>query len=349
MAVAGVLVVSRSHAAEPPTVPVASAAAPSERTFKPGVMLQGWFTASDAGDGSNSFRVRRAEVSGKGEIVRGQVAYSMMFDLARLLEFQDKSLPVAGGAPGSVTAKQPAGGSSVLQDVFITYLTSVADFSIGQFKTPVSYEGSGSSSKLLFPERALVASAYGDKRDPGLRATKQFQYVGYAAALHNGAGVNALDNNQGKDGVLRLELYPLPGLLVGGVASGTLWRRRDVGAKDRYEADLRFAQGPVLFQGEYIYGRDHVQRPGGKRWQEGQGFYAAAAVHLGEPVQIGGRFGWLDPDSDKPDDDTQAIEGTLNWYFRKFEARAQLAFSHFRRSGGASSDNVVIFAAQTQY
>jgi hypothetical protein len=324
---------------------------PSASTFKPGVLLQAWYAGSDAGDGSNSFRIRRAELSGKGEILPKQVGYAFMLDAARLLEFQDKSLSVspAGSPPAAVVAKQPQGGSSVLQDVFITYMTRWTDASVGQFKTPVSWEGYNSASRLLFPERALIATKFGDKRDLGLRLTKQFQLVGYSAGVFNGAGVNTPDSNRGKDGAVRFELYPVEGLVLAGVVYGSLWRRRDVGSKDRYEGDLRLARGPFLLQGEYIYGRDRTKSATGKPWVAGDDFYTAVAWTFLDVVQVAGRVGALDPDKTIEGDHTWSSELTVNWSLKKYEARAQLALSHLAFEQGKAAENGFIVALQTSY
>ena len=73
--------------------------------------------------------------------------------------------------------------TSILQDVQLTYMTDYADISIGQFKIPVSLEGAGSASKLLFPERALISRAFGDKRDLGLKVEKKFEYFSYLVGI----------------------------------------------------------------------------------------------------------------------------------------------------------------------
>jgi hypothetical protein len=297
--------------------------------------------------------VRRAEISAKGEIVPGRFGYAVMFDLARLLEFQNKSLPVAPAVPmmpQTVTAKQPVGASSVLQDVFITYMTSYADVSIGQFKIPVSYEGYNSSSKIVFPERAMVSSTFGDKRDLGLRIAKQFQYVGYSAGLFNGSGQNASDADDNKDAALRLEVYPRKGLLLAGVAYASLSGREKPGHKERFEADLRFEHGPFLLQAEYIHGRDVSAAAMGTTSVKGQGFYTVAGFRPIDELQVLGRFGYLDPDTSAGKNHRTAYEGALSYYLQQFEARLQIAFSHFKNSDPTKkSQNVLIFAAQASY
>jgi hypothetical protein len=325
-----------------------------EGTFKPGLLLQGWYVYDDAAAVEKTFRVRRAEISAKGEIIPKRFAYSVMFDPAGLLEFQDKSLPVSPAQPmmpQTVTAKQPPGSISILRDMFVTYLTPVADVSIGQFRIPVGYESYNSSSRLLFPERAMVSTRLADRRDVGLRIAKQFQYVGYSAGLFNGTSVNATDNNDAKDGALRVEAYPVKGLLIAGVAYATLGDRNKVGNRQRYEADLRFERGPILFQGEYIWGRDVTAGPmGSKVFTRGQGFYAAAGVRFLEILQPVVRLSYLDPSTKAEKDHRFAYEGVINCYLRQFDARLQLAFSHFRNADSKKpAQNVLIFGAQAAY
>ena len=223
--------------------------------------------------------------------------------------------------------------------------------SIGQFKIPVSYEGYNSSSKLLFPERAMVAQRYGDKRDLGLRIAKPFRYVGYSIGLFNGTGVNAADTDESKDGALRVELYPVNGLLLAGVVYATLTERGKAGAKDRYEGDLRFERGPVLLQAEYIQARDVVGGAMGATTAiKGQGFYTAAGVRFFEPLQLVARFGYLDPDKAIAKNHQFAYEGVLNCYLRGLEARLQISFSRFKSADPAKEvQNVLIFAAQAGY
>src|SRR5205085_1236583 len=129
----------------------------------------------------------------------GHVAYAVMIDPAKLLEFGDKTVAVANAPapadpakPEQVNVKQPVSAVSMLQDVYLTFQFPIVDISLGQFKTPVSWEGYNSSSKLLFPERALVSRMFGDKRDLGLRLAKTFKRFGYSAGLFNGAGANNL-------------------------------------------------------------------------------------------------------------------------------------------------------------
>jgi hypothetical protein len=340
---------AQAEAPPPEPPPPKKLSVGTEGLFNPALLLQGWFTYDNADETTTSFRVRRAEVHLKGEILPKQLAYEIFFDPARVLEFQNTELTDSGG--DTVTVRQPQGNATILQDFVITYLTDYADVSIGQFKTPVSLESSTSSAKLYFPERALVAGTYGDKRDIGLRLSKAFQMVGFTAELVNGAGQNLRDNNNEKDMSLRLEVYPIKGLTIAGVTYDTVGDRDKAGTKDRWEGDVRYEEGPILLQGEFIRARDVAAD--GADPIEGQGFYGMAGFKVdtiaGQQVEPVVRVGQLDPDIDTDDDETWVYEGCLDYYIKGNEAKVQLSFSHFEYQDDRTANNELIFASQVWF
>jgi Phosphate-selective porin O and P len=329
--------------------------------LQPGLLLQGWFIADHADQTTSTFRVRRAEISVKGEIIAALVSYAVMIDPAKVLEFRDTSTAVTNqdpaptdpSKPESVTTKQPVSALSVFQDFFITYQVPYLDVSIGQFKIPVSWEGYNSSSKLLFAERALVSKDFGDKRDLGIRLAKIFKYIGYSAGIFNGATLNNLDTNNAKDGALRLEVYPVQGLVLAGVLYGSIGQRGAPGTKDRYEADVRFERGPFLFQTEYI--RAHDVGTSGTA-VNARGFYAAVAWTFLDLLQPCLRVGHLDPDisknldpaADKGKDEVWQLDVGLNYYLRKQEAKLQLNYSRFQFDE-KTANNEGVLAAQVAF
>lgn len=284
--------------------------------FKPGVLLQGWFIASRGDATSSTFRLRRAELSVKGEIIPDFIEYRLMADFAKVLE-----------APSTRAI-------SALQDVFITFKSEWVEVSLGQFKIPVSWEGYNSSGRLLFPERDIVSTTYGDRRDLGVRLSRTFKYFGYSLGLFNGSGLNVLDGNNNKDVGARAELYPIAGMTIAGVAYGTVGKRETEGSKDRFEVDFRYETDMFLLQSEYIRGID-VGKEAAR--VTGHGFYAAAGVKLYDELQFVGRFGYLDPDVDRdlmPADATAKdemwhYEACANLYILKQQAKTQLAVSRF--------------------
>lgn len=359
--------------AEPPAAASAPEATPpeaprklavgTEGLFQPGLLLQGWLLIDRADETTSTVRLRRAEFSAKGDIIPGSITYALMIDPAKLLEFRDADLPVANQDPAasdpdmpeSVTAKQPVSAVSMLQDFIITFQSEYVDTSFGQFKMPVSWEGYNSASKLLFAERSLVSREFGDKRDLGLRLAKTFKYFGYSAGLFNGVGQNNLDVDNAKDGALRLEGYPVDGLVVAGVVYATLWDRDTAGVKDRWELDARYDLGPVLIQAEYIHANDAGP---GKPAIQGQGFYTAVAVRLlDDKLEPALRVGYLDPNVDanvdpttdsKERDEVWHIEGGVTYYIQKQEAKLVLNYARFEYDD-KTANNEVIAAAQVSF
>jgi hypothetical protein len=331
--------------------------------FRPGILLQGWFVTDvsdeqdvDA-DVTEMFRVRRAELSARGEIVPGWVAYALMIDAAKVLEFGSATIdvenqdppPTDPENPEQVTVRQPVSAVSVFQDYFTTFLTPYVDISLGQFKIPVSWEAYNSTSRLLLPERALVVRRLGDRRDLGLRLAKKFGWFGFSAGVFNGAGLNTFETNDQKDLALRLEFYPVEGLTLAAVAYDSVGERDSAGTKDRWEGDVRYENGPFLFQGEYIFGRD-VGSDGTAI--SSNGFYAALAWTFIDALQPIVRASYWDPNLDENGtgntDELWQVDAGLNWYIRGNEAKLQLAYSRLQWDDNTPG-NEVILAAQVSY
>lgn len=332
--------------------------APSQLTvaktgfFQPSANLQAWAYAShlqvDATpteSWTSTLRIRRAELKIKGEIVPKTFGYMVMFDPSRLLDFSNKTVSVAGQMPtpetaGSVTVAQPpsGGATSILQDVALTYMNDYADVSVGQFKIPVSLEGAGSASKLLFPERSLVARKYGDRRDIGVKAEKKFDQFGYTLGLYNGEGQNKLDSNDQKDLALRLEAYPIKELTLAVVGYTAMAERDEVGTKDRVEGDVKLEKNGVLLQAEYIRAWDVTGTAAKHKRIQGQGFYVVAGYTFFEKLQPLVRVGSLDPEIGEDEhgakavdnnDETTSYEIGANYYFKSNDAKLQLAAGYF--------------------
>lgn len=303
----------------------------TDGTLEVGLLLQGWLLYDHMDDvNTSSFRLRRSEISVRGEVIPKRVAFKVMFDPARVLEAQNKTIAVSGDTSKleTVTVLQPQGALSALQDMAITFLSHYADVSIGQFKVPVSWEGFNSSGKLLFAERSEVARRYGDKRDLGVQAAKTFEKFGYTLGVYNGSGSNNLDQNNSKDLALRLEAYPVKGLTIAGVGYATVGDRQAAGAKDRYEGDVRYQSGPLLLHSEFIRARDVGK---GGVITNAQGYYAAAAWAINEQVQPCVRGGHVDPNLEKDNDEQTNIDLGFNYFLRGHEAKLQFNYGVIQR------------------
>lgn len=299
-------------------------------TWQPSALLQFWLYAARVdGETSTTPRIRRAELRMKGDIVPGLVQFAVMIDPAKGL-FSTRTVPVQGlepepETPPTVSVVQPGSDRSILQDAVITIQSEYADLSMGQFKNPVSLEGSGSSSRLLFPERSRVARRYGDRRDIGFKVEKKLgDYFYYNAGLYSGSGINTLDEDNEKDVGVRLETYPISGLTLALVGYSTVGER-DENVRDRIEGDVRYDANNVILQAEYIHAWDGVDRV------EGHGAYGALGYTFFGNLQPILRVGFLDTNVDSSEEvDSTAgthYEATLNYYLHFNEARFSLAGS----------------------
>lgn len=265
-----------------------------------GLLLQGWFLANTGTTTSASFRVRRAELSARGELVAGRFAYRVSVDLARVLEPGETRVLVdnspapadAMQARESVSVRQPVGPLSIANDITVTYLSRYADVSLGQMRIPVSFEGLEPSGNTLLPQRSPVVREFGDQRDVGVRASKSFGWFAYTAGVFNGSGPNTLDHDVSKDGALRLEFHAFPGFTLAGSVYATLWKRGDLGAKDRYEVDVRYRVGALRLDAEFMHARDVVAQGA----LQAQGGYVAAAYRVLAALEPVLRVGHLDHD-----------------------------------------------------
>jgi hypothetical protein len=330
----------------------------TEGLFQPGMLAQAWVVNESAGGNTqlSTLRLRRAEISVKGEILPKRVSYLVMFDAAKIREFQDTTLTTSAG--DTVTAKQPVTAVSPLQDLAITFLSKNVDVTIGQFKIPVSWEGLNSSAKIIMPERAIISTLFGDKRDAGIKLTKQFTKWGYYAGIFNGPGLNNLDNNNQKDVALRLEAFPIKGMTIAGVTYDSIGYRQRKGTKDRWEADVRYETGPFLIQAEYIEARD-VKKD--KDDAVGaRGFYAAFAYTIKDKALHGElqpvvRVGYVDPNTAKnldpvadKDDELFHYDLGVNYYLKGHEMKLQGAYQR-QQFDTKTANNQVILAAQVWY
>ena len=345
--------------AEPPGPTKLSVGKEGQGRIQPGILAQGWFLLDRNGGKTttSTFRLRRAEISVKGEILPKKVAVQIMIDPAKVREPVNTTLTDSGG--NTVVVPTPAASLSILQDFYITFLSKNIDVSVGQFKIPVSWEGYNSSSKIIMPERALVSNLFGDKRDLGVRLAKTFKMWGYSAGIFNGQGANNLDTNIQKDLALRLEVYPVEGLTIAGVTYNSVGVRDKAGTKDRFEGDVRYEHGPYLAQAEYIRARD-VAKDGADAITA-QGFYAAFGYmiknkDLGGDLQPIVRVGYVDPDTSinvdpamGGNDERWHYDVGVNYYLKAHEMKLQASYQRVQFETKTPNVNEFILAAQVNY
>ena len=311
--------------------------------FQPSAQLQFWAygqttEVNDEQDFTGGFRLRRAELRIKGEIVPKLFSFNVMIDPSRALEQDNKKVAVAPAdattsSPGTVTVLQPNGASTILQDVILTFISDYADVSVGQFKIPIGYEAYNSTAKLVMPEFSLVTRYYSARRDIGVKVDKKLgKHFYYRADLLNGAGQNRLDNDDQKDGALRFEAYPIDGLTLGVAGYIGLNQRNSSATKDRVEADLKLDIAKVLVQAEYIHGWDGATGSKDPARRKGNGFYGAAGYTIAEKLQPIVRVGYLNPHigtevatPTAANDRVWSYEAGANYFVQGYDLELQLS------------------------
>jgi len=333
--------------AAPAETPLAAKLGISKDGFwQPSALLQFWvFGANQGGDTTTTLRVRRAELRVKGEVIPKFLSYNVMIDPARALENSKSTLTTSDMATVSVNNQ---GNVTILQDYMVSFMSDYADVTVGQFKIPISYEGYNGSSKLLFPERAVVSRRFGDQRDLGIKIDKKIgKSFYYQAAVFNGEGQNKLDTNAQKDLALRLEVYPMDGIMIGGAGYFGITHRDSSPTKDRAEVDVKVELANFLLQAEYIHGWDGaIKQPTGR--SESAGFYAAVGYTIADKIQPLFRIGRFDSDVTKDlpgnpsarqngytpaaapfTDELMSYELGLNYYLKGNDAKLQAAWSKY--------------------
>jgi hypothetical protein len=355
--------------------------------FTPGLNLQLQFvmdvqkkvgtdgTADQTNTTLSTFKIRRLEISGGGEIIPKTVKYRFMIDPSRVRDTfatTNAANPTAGGA--NIPVRTFATPISAVQDGYVTFGGEFADVVVGQFKTPIGWEGYQAASKIIMAERSFLDNTEGGQRDMGVRVEKTFKMFSYVVGVVNGAGQNNFDTNNAKDGFARLEIFPIPGLTIGGATLDTIGYRTKAGTKDRWEGDLIYDNGPFHLQGEFIHNRDVIADNGA--YLNSQGGYVAIAYkspRLGSGPYSGElqpviRVGYFDPNSDinvQPartgvtatpaaqvfpgtTDERYDYEFGLNYYLRGHETKIQLSFDRQQFDDSTAKQAINELIAMTQ-
>ena len=216
--------------------------------------VQGMYQANLTDEGKltdNTLRMRRVRMSVDGKLSK-TVSYKIQGDFTR---------------------------SPMLVDGFIKY-KPCNEFAIqvGQFKTPFSIESPINPVNLeIFDYGEIIQKLVGYSdvcsvgslgRDLGIMATGslfpmenedgyQYSIVDYSVGVFNGNGANALDNNNRKDLVGRLDIHPgLKNLTLSGSYYYGKYKKDDInnGSRDRWAVGAQYNDGDLVLRAEYING-----------------------------------------------------------------------------------------------
>lgn len=272
----------------------------------------------------DGFRIRRARVSLKGEILKN-IDYKLQIDAVK---------------------------TDVLLDAQIG-LNFSRHFSLalGQFKVPFSLENLTSSSSLdtinrsqtvekLCPGRDIGAQG----RDVGITVDGKFSWVACVLGIFNGSGINQTDINKKKDIVGRLVLYPVSFLTLGlsyyrgkhsPSSEAPLIRRNRTGL------EMVFINGQLSVRGEYIFASDGPT--------EKKGWYVQGGYDLiPEKIQTIFKYDSFDKNTEFRGDRLDVMTFGLNWFFSE-KTKFQINYEHHNEESNKTSGDALLVQFQAGF
>lgn len=264
---------------------------------KVGMLLQAW-AVNDSTAENYQYRIRRAEFKLSGSVVE-KTRYFLMIDPAKSLK------------TGAVAQTND---NKVLQDLGVAFtLAEGLELIVGQYKTPTTAEGLDPSAELLFPERAYVARAYGDKREPGISLSYKKDWLKATVMSSNGQGTNVDDTTvtNEKDLHARVELTPFENFNFGAFTTAGDASYDD---KARWGANVRYTVAGFLVRLEGVRAKD----PAG--WSTG--YVGDLAYSVNDKLQPAVRYEGFDNGNFVA---TQTTIG-LNYFLSKHNAKIMAAY-----------------------
>ena len=194
---------------------------------------------SSGEDSIDGFRIRRARLKLKGEILKN-LHYNLQID----------------------AVKSPCLLNATVEFPFFP----LANLVFGQFKVPFSRENLTSSSSLdtinrsqtverLCPGRDIRSSG----RDIGLAVNGRFKNLEYTLGIFNCSGINQQDNNENKDISARVVFSPFESLSLGISHYNGRYSPEESAepfAKTRTGLETSAAKGGFSLKSEIIFARD---------------------------------------------------------------------------------------------
>lgn len=272
----------------------------------------------------NGFRIRRARVRLKGEILK-KINYALQIDALK--------------SPVLLDAK-----------VEITF-SPYAKLTFGQFKVPFSLENLTSSSALdtinrsqtvenLCPGQDIGAQG----RDIGVTLSGKFSRIEFNIGVFNGEGSNRADTNEKKDLVARLRFYPFDFLALGlshYQGKSTLFGGDSVVDRDRTGVDIFLVHEQLSVKGEYIAARDYQTDKCG--WYIQGGYFLVP-----DKIQAIVKYDSYDANRDIQGDRTDVITLGFNWFFSKI-TKLQINYEHHAEGLTGTSENVILAQFQAGF
>lgn len=290
-------------------------------TLKDRISLAGYaqvgYTYDDAGEGSNSFDIKRVIFMAQGKITDRWLCFFMysFANTGKILE-------------------------AYTEYKFLPQLS----VRIGQFKTAYTIESPMSPCNVELINCYSQAVNYlaginGDAlyglttgRDMGLMIHGDLfgKLVNYNLAVMNGQGINQKDKNHQKDIVGKLMVNPLEWLSVGGsfvkgkgCAVGASAINPDIQVGESYTRN-RWAAGaviktkPIDIRTEFLGGKDGSIKS--------NGYYVTASAHIFPKVDAIASYDYFNRNRALDDKQTNYVVGLQYWFYPKCRLQAQYTY-----------------------
>ena len=288
-------------------------------------LVQVWATGEDT---SSTFRIRRTELKLQGTFT-DKLRWQVQVD--------------------------PVRTTGILQDAMLTYLLrNNLAVDVGQFKVPLTREGTMSSSMLETAERALFGSApnkLADLRDIGaqIRYTAPWSMDVRAGVFNSlGGNDNAADRDDRKGLMGQITAAPafLRGIILttsGGVSVGS---SDTLPSSNRISAGGAYAGHGLTLRSEYLQGEE--------AGTDRVGYYGLAAYRIHPRVEFVTRYDVWNPDTDRVTSAVSLREtdytGGITYFIDSHLAKLQVNYMRKTFENTAlSARNVVIVNAQAAW
>ena len=294
-----------------------------------------FFPRPEADDQELTFSFNRARIGAVGNVPY-DISYYVMMEFG----------PMKDGTP-------------YLLDAFITYTRfgEKAKISFGQFKQPFGLERNTSCSALHTVSRSMVTNNLAMDRDMGIMLLGELAgKFKYNVAVMNGVGLNAEDENKGKDFVGRLAYSPCSMVTLGtGFKFGnaqSIVADADDDKFTRFGMDFTVDYKNLMVQGEYIYGKDEGSYTTGSSCEppivthlgtvERQGLHLTALYNTKWNFQPVIKYELYDPDKEFEEDIMHIHTIGFNYFINEW-TRIQVNYQRAIEEKVPADDNDAFF------
>ena len=261
-------------------------------------------------------------------------------------------------------------GTPKIMDAYCGYtLNDHWKFTCGQFIIPLSFENNLADRKLEMIDRSQVVEAFcarsndviGNQngRDIGIQLSGQFVKINsrylldYFVGGFNGAGINAMDNNNAKDLAARIVIHPLQGWSFGGsyYDGYDKWIGNTTNqVRYRYGLETTFSWKNFLLRGEYIAGQDGTLMDQNKNMYglKRNGYYLLAGWYVfPKKLQVLFRYDFFDPNNHILNSANIYYVPGVNYFFNDW-VKIQMNYSYRQEQDNNKEVNNDIFSMQIQ-